>query len=50
VRIERSCTIGMDPSLPPSNVGSEHFRKLTNPLGFLSGAAGVALVQADIKR
>jgi ATP-dependent Clp protease ATP-binding subunit ClpA len=33
-----------------SNVGSEHFRKLRNPLGFLSQAAGLEQVRADIRR
>ncbi len=33
-----------------SNVGSEYFRKLTSPLGFLPRESGVAQVQADIRR
>jgi ATP-dependent Clp protease ATP-binding subunit ClpA len=33
-----------------SNVGSEHFRKLRNPLGFLAGEVPVAQVQADVRR
>jgi ATP-dependent Clp protease ATP-binding subunit ClpA len=33
-----------------SNVGAEHFRKLTNPLGFLSRQAGLEQVRADIRR
>ena len=33
-----------------SNAGSEHFRKLTNPLGFLSRAAGADQVRGDIRR
>lgn len=33
-----------------SNLGSEHFRKLTNPLGFLSREVGVDQVRSDIKR
>jgi len=33
-----------------SNVGSEHFRKVRNPLGFLSSEAAVQHVQADIRR
>jgi ATP-dependent Clp protease ATP-binding subunit ClpA len=33
-----------------SNVGSEHFRKLRNPLGFLSRDVAVEQVQADIRR
>jgi ATP-dependent Clp protease ATP-binding subunit ClpC len=33
-----------------SNAGSEHFRKLQNPLGFASGQAQVESVQADINR
>ncbi|HEY5617711.1 MAG TPA: ATP-dependent Clp protease ATP-binding subunit [Vicinamibacterales bacterium] len=33
-----------------SNVGSEYFRKLTSPLGFLSRQAGVDQVQGDIRR
>ena len=33
-----------------SNVGSEYFRKLTNPLGFLSAKAGIDQVQRDVRR
>jgi ATP-dependent Clp protease ATP-binding subunit ClpA len=33
-----------------SNVGSDHFRKLRNPLGFLSSEIAVEQVQADIRR
>jgi ATP-dependent Clp protease ATP-binding subunit ClpC len=33
-----------------SNVGSEHFRKLRTPLGFLSREVAVAQVQADVRR
>jgi ATP-dependent Clp protease ATP-binding subunit ClpA len=33
-----------------SNAGSEHFRKLQNPLGFASGQTKVESVQADINR
>ncbi len=33
-----------------SNVGSENFRKLTNPLGFLAGKAGVEQVQGEVMR
>jgi ATP-dependent Clp protease ATP-binding subunit ClpA len=33
-----------------SNIGSEHFRKLRNPLGFLSGEMAVEQVRADIRR
>ena len=33
-----------------SNIGSEHFRKLTNPLGFLSGALDVDQVQSEVVR
>jgi ATP-dependent Clp protease ATP-binding subunit ClpA len=33
-----------------SNVGSEHFRKLRNPMGFLSSDIAVEQVQADIRR
>jgi ATP-dependent Clp protease ATP-binding subunit ClpA len=33
-----------------SNLGSEHFRKLTNPLGFLSSAVDPAQVRGDIVR
>jgi ATP-dependent Clp protease ATP-binding subunit ClpA len=33
-----------------SNVGSEHFRKLRNPLGFVSREVAVDQVQADIRR
>src|SRR5687767_3414858 len=33
-----------------SNVGSEHFRKLRNPLGFLAGDVAVDQVQADVRR
>jgi ATP-dependent Clp protease ATP-binding subunit ClpA len=33
-----------------SNVGSEHFRRLRNPLGFLSSAVAAAQVEADIRR
>ena len=33
-----------------SNVGSENFRKLTSPLGFLSRKAGVEQVQGEVMR
>jgi ATP-dependent Clp protease ATP-binding subunit ClpA len=33
-----------------SNLGSEHFRRLTNPLGFLSHSVGVEQVQGEILR
>ncbi len=33
-----------------SNLGSEHFRKLTNPLGFLTQRAGVDQVQGAVAR
>ena len=33
-----------------SNVGSEHFRKLRNPLGFLAGDVGVQQVESDVRR
>jgi ATP-dependent Clp protease ATP-binding subunit ClpA len=33
-----------------SNIGSEHFRKLTNPMGFLQRQVGVEHVQAEILR
>ena len=33
-----------------SNVGSEHFRKLRNPLGFLARDVAVEQVQADVRR
>jgi ATP-dependent Clp protease ATP-binding subunit ClpA len=33
-----------------SNIGSEHFRKLRNPLGFLSTEIAVEQVEADIRR
>ena len=33
-----------------SNIGSEHFRKLTSPLGFLSQQVGVGHVQSDVMR
>jgi ATP-dependent Clp protease ATP-binding subunit ClpA len=33
-----------------SNVGSENFRKLTSPLGFLSGRAGIDQVQGEVMR
>jgi ATP-dependent Clp protease ATP-binding subunit ClpA len=33
-----------------SNIGSEHFRKLTNPLGFYSKQIGIEQVQGDISR
>src|SRR5436189_1816795 len=33
-----------------SNVGSEHFRKLTSPMGFLSRQIGVEQVQSEIMR
>src|SRR6266567_2755330 len=33
-----------------SNLGSEHFRKLTSPLGFLAQQMEVDQVQADIRR
>jgi ATP-dependent Clp protease ATP-binding subunit ClpC len=32
-----------------SNLGSEHFRRLTNPLGFASVGTGIEHVQADVK-
>jgi ATP-dependent Clp protease ATP-binding subunit ClpA len=33
-----------------SNLGSEHFRKLTSPLGFRSRGIGIEQVQGDIRR
>jgi ATP-dependent Clp protease ATP-binding subunit ClpA len=33
-----------------SNIGSEHFRKLTSPLGFLSGQVGVEQVKGEVAR
>jgi ATP-dependent Clp protease ATP-binding subunit ClpC len=33
-----------------SNLGSEHFRKLTNPLGFFTQRAGVDQVKHDVAR
>jgi ATP-dependent Clp protease ATP-binding subunit ClpA len=33
-----------------SNLGSEHFRKLTNPLGFLARPAEIDQVQGEIRR
>jgi ATP-dependent Clp protease ATP-binding subunit ClpA len=33
-----------------SNLGSEHFRKLTNPLGFLSREVGVDQVRSEVMR
>ncbi len=33
-----------------SNLGSEHFRKLTSPLGFLSQTVGVEQVQGEVLR
>jgi len=33
-----------------SNTGSEHFRKLTNPLGFLAGEVSFDQVQGDVRR
>jgi ATP-dependent Clp protease ATP-binding subunit ClpA len=33
-----------------SNIGSEHFRKLRNPLGFLSSEIALEQVRADIRR
>src|SRR5689334_146892 len=33
-----------------SNIGSEHFRKLTSPLGFLSRQIGVEQVQSEVLR
>jgi ATP-dependent Clp protease ATP-binding subunit ClpA len=33
-----------------SNIGSEYFRKLTNPLGFLSKQVGVDQIQGEILR
>jgi ATP-dependent Clp protease ATP-binding subunit ClpA len=33
-----------------SNAGSEHFRKIRNPLGFLSSQVAIEQVQADIRR
>src|SRR3954454_7422294 len=33
-----------------SNIGCEHFRKLTNPLGFYAKQVGIEQVQGDITR
>jgi ATP-dependent Clp protease ATP-binding subunit ClpA len=33
-----------------SNIGSEHFRKLTSPLGFLARSVGVEQVQGEVNR
>ena len=33
-----------------SNLGSEHFRKLTSPLGFLSRQVGIAQVRSEVMR
>jgi ATP-dependent Clp protease ATP-binding subunit ClpA len=33
-----------------SNLGSEHFRKLTNPLGFLAREVGIGQVQSEVMR
>jgi len=33
-----------------SNIGAESFRKLTNPMGFLSKAVGVTQVESDVMR
>jgi ATP-dependent Clp protease ATP-binding subunit ClpA len=33
-----------------SNLGSEHFRKLTNPLGFLSHPVGVDQIRSEVMR
>jgi ATP-dependent Clp protease ATP-binding subunit ClpA len=33
-----------------SNVGSDNFRRLTSPMGFLSGKAGVEQVQGEVMR
>ena len=33
-----------------SNLGSEHFRKLTSPLGFLAGGVSIKQVQGEIMR
>ena len=33
-----------------SNIGSEHFRKLTSPLGFYSKQVGIEQVQGEIMR
>src|SRR5256712_9427615 len=33
-----------------SNLGAEHFRKLTSPLGFLNRTAGVEMVQSEVMR
>ena len=33
-----------------SNIGAEHFRKLTSPLGFLSQTVGVEQVQGEVMR
>ena len=33
-----------------SNIGSEHFRKLTNPMGFLSRSVGMSQVQGEVMR
>ena len=33
-----------------SNIGSENFRKLTSPLGFLSQQVGVEQVQGEVMR
>jgi ATP-dependent Clp protease ATP-binding subunit ClpA len=33
-----------------SNLGSDHFRKLTNPLGFQAGGIGIETIESDIRR
>ena len=33
-----------------SNIGSEHFRKLTSPLGFRSTQVGIEQIQGEITR
>jgi ATP-dependent Clp protease ATP-binding subunit ClpA len=33
-----------------SNVGSGHFRRMTNPMGFLSHESSIAQVRADVRR
>lgn len=38
------------PTPTTSNLGSEHFRKLTSPLGFRSGQVPVEQVQLDVNR
>src|SRR5262249_60338855 len=33
-----------------SNIGADHFRRLTSPLGFMNRTAGVEMVQGEVMR